>query len=48
LTEILFNPATIRQIERINSRLSFLTHIIRERDTEEMQKFLGKLRRNIA
>ncbi len=47
LTEVLFNPATIRQIERINSRLSFLTHIIRERDAEEMQKFLGQLRRNI-
>jgi prephenate dehydrogenase len=48
LTEILFNPATIRQIERINSQLSFLTHIIRERDGEEMQRFLDKLRRNIA
>jgi prephenate dehydrogenase len=48
LTEILFNPATIRQIELINSQLSFLTHIIRERDTEEMQRFLAKLRRNIA
>ena len=48
LTEILFNPATVRQIERINSQLSYLTHIIRERDSEEMQKFLGTLRRNIA
>ena len=48
LTEILFNPATIRQIERINSQLSFLTHIIRERDGEEMQRFLDRLRRNIA
>lgn len=48
LTEILFNPATIRQIELINSQLSFLTHIIRERDTEEMQRFLDKLRENIT
>ncbi|MCU0578183.1 MAG: prephenate dehydrogenase/arogenate dehydrogenase family protein [Desulfobacterota bacterium] len=48
LSEILFNPATIRQIERINSRLSFLTHVIRERDGEELQRFLDKLRRNIA
>jgi prephenate dehydrogenase len=48
LTEILFNPATVRQIERINSQLSYLTHIIRERDSEEMQKFLGRLRENIA
>jgi hypothetical protein len=48
LTEILFNPATVRQIERINSQLSYLTHIIRERDSEEMKKFLDKLRRNIT
>jgi prephenate dehydrogenase len=48
LTEILFNPATIPQIERINSRLAYLTHIIRERDTEEMQKFLDQLRKNIT
>jgi prephenate dehydrogenase len=48
LTEILFNPATIRQIELINSQLSYLTHIIRERDTEEMQRFLNKLRKNIT
>jgi prephenate dehydrogenase len=48
LTEILFNPATIRQIELINSQLSYLTHIIRERDSEEMQRFLEKLRKNIA
>lgn len=48
LTEIMFNPATIRQIELINSQLSFLTHIIRERDIEEMQRFLDKSRKNIA
>jgi prephenate dehydrogenase len=48
LTEIMFNPHTVKQIEEINSRLVYLTHIIRGRDHEEMQKFLKKLRQNIA
>jgi prephenate dehydrogenase len=47
LTEIMFNPHTVRQIEEINSKLSYLTHIIRGRDYEEMQKFLNRLRHNL-
>ena len=47
LAEILFNPHTVRQIEEINSRLAYLTHIIRAKDYEEMQKFLNNLRNNI-
>jgi len=47
LAEIMFNPHTVKQIEEINSRLAFLTHIIRGRDYEEMQKFLNRLRNNI-
>ena len=47
LAEIMFNPHTIKQIEHINSRLAYLTHIIRARDYEEMQKFLNGLRHNI-
>ncbi len=47
LTEIIFNPYTVRQIENINSRLAYLTHIIGGKDYEEMQKFLNKLRNNI-
>ena len=47
LAEIMFNPNTVKQIEEINSRLAYLTHIIRARDYEEMQKFLNKLRKNI-
>ena len=47
LAEILFNPHTVRQIEEINSRLAYLTHIIRAKDYEEMQKFLNNLRKNI-
>jgi prephenate dehydrogenase len=47
LTEIMFNPHTIRQLELINSKLSYLTHIIRQRDYDEMKKFIDALRVNI-
>jgi prephenate dehydrogenase len=47
LAEVMFNPHTIKQIEEINSRLTYLTHIIRGRDYEEMEKFLNRLRSNI-
>lgn len=47
LSEILFNPHTLKQIESINQQLSYLTHIIKDRDYDEMTKFLGKLRKNI-
>ena len=47
LAEIMFNPYTLKQIEEINSRLSYLTHIIKAGDHEEMQKFLNRLRSNI-
>jgi prephenate dehydrogenase len=48
LGEILFNPYTIEQIETINSSLTYLTHIIRGRDREEMDKYLDRLRENIS
>jgi len=48
LAETMFNPYTIRQLELINSKLAYLSHIIRARDFEEMQKFLASLRANIA
>ena len=47
LSEIMFNPYTIRQLELINSQLSYLTHIINQKDYEEMKKFLDGLRDNI-
>lgn len=48
LTEIMFNPYTIRQLELINSKLSYLTHIILQKDYDEMKKFLDNLRANIG
>jgi prephenate dehydrogenase len=47
LSEIMFNPYTIKQIENINSKLSYLTHIINQKDHEEMKKFINKLRDNL-
>ena len=47
ISEILFNPHTLKQIESINSQLSYLTHIIKARDSEEMEKLLKRLRGNI-
>ncbi|HUX41130.1 MAG TPA: prephenate dehydrogenase/arogenate dehydrogenase family protein [Rectinemataceae bacterium] len=47
LSEIMFNPFTIRQLELINSQLTYLTHIIKDRDYEEMTRFLEGLREKI-
>lgn len=47
LSEILFNPESIKQLETINSRLEFLKHIILARDYEEAGKFFDRLRKNI-
>ncbi len=47
LSEIMFNPYTVRQLELINSQLTYLTHIIKARDYEEMTKFLDGLREKI-
>jgi prephenate dehydrogenase len=47
LSEILFNPESIKQLERITSKLEFLKHIIMEKDYEEAGKFYDRLRDNI-
>jgi len=47
LTEILFAPGALAQIEKISQQLAYLTHIIRGRDYDVMKKFLNKLRDNI-
>lgn len=46
LVDILCNPNTLNQIERINNQLNYLRHIIMGRDLEEMTTFLDKLRKN--
>ena len=47
LTEILFNPRTPKQIERIQEELNTLLDIIKNRDTDGIKTFLTKIRKNI-
>ncbi|MCD8265103.1 MAG: prephenate dehydrogenase/arogenate dehydrogenase family protein [Tannerellaceae bacterium] len=47
LTEILFNPRTPYQIERIQKELSTLQEIIQKKDTDAMKDYLKKIRKNI-
>jgi len=47
LTEILFNPYTHNQVEKIRAELKILMEIIDEKDSERMQKFLKMVRKNI-
>ena len=46
LTEILFNPNTPHQIEKIRHELGALLQLIEAKDTEGMQQFLKKVRMN--
>jgi len=48
LAEILFNPHSMAQIERVTSRMEFMKHVIRGRDTEEATRFFNSLRANLA
>ncbi len=47
LSEILFNPYTSDQVERIREKLKELLHIIEEKDTTQMKQFLTDVRKNI-
>jgi prephenate dehydrogenase len=47
LTEILFNPHTHNQVEKIRAELKTLMEIIDEKDSERMEAFLKKVRKNI-
>ncbi|MDR1222254.1 MAG: prephenate dehydrogenase/arogenate dehydrogenase family protein [Tannerella sp.] len=47
LTEILFNPRTPRQINRIQEKLSALQEIIAAKDTAGMKEFLEDIRKKI-
>jgi prephenate dehydrogenase len=47
ISEILFNPNTSKQVENIRAELKVLLEIIEEKDTDRMQIFLKKVRKNI-
>jgi len=48
LSEILFNPHCLSQLDRITSRLEFLKHIIKGQDYEEIVRFFKGLRENVG
>jgi len=48
LTEVLFNPQSLKQLDKITSRLEFLKHVIRDRDHEEAKRFFDQLRSNVG
>jgi prephenate dehydrogenase len=48
LTEILFNPFSLAQLEKVTGRLEFLKHVIKGRDFEEAKRFIDRVRSNIA
>lgn len=47
LSEILFNPFTPEQVDKILEKLTYLQGIIKEKNTGKMQAFLGEVRENI-
>lgn len=47
VTEILFNPHTAEQIERIQANLDELKDIVIKKDAERMKAFLARVRENI-
>ena len=47
LQEIMFNPHTGEQLEKIQQQLSNLQKIVKNRDSEAMKKYLDKVRDNL-
>ncbi len=47
LSEIMFSPFALEQLDRINEEMSRLRDIVRDRDSGKMQEFLQQLRTNI-
>ncbi|MBN2744918.1 prephenate dehydrogenase [Breznakibacter xylanolyticus] len=47
LTEILFNPYTYEQVEKIREQLKVLLHLIKDKDSEGMKAYLASVRKNI-
>jgi len=47
LSEILLNPHTLPQLERIQDKLSDLMQMIRQKDVKALHGFVGELRENL-
>lgn len=48
LSEILFNPNTPSQLQRIRDRLAELQEIVERRDATAMKEFLSSIRKNLS
>lgn len=48
VSEILFNPNTPEQLEKIQRKLSELQQIIERHDSEAMKEYLAKVRQNVG
>lgn len=47
LSEILFSPFTLEQLEKISEKLEYLREIIKEKNEDKMRQFIHMLRKNI-
>jgi prephenate dehydrogenase len=47
LSEILFSPFTLEQLEKISDQLAFLREIVKEKDGPRLREFIDRLRENI-
>ena len=47
LTEILFNPHTVKQIGKIQDKLETLKEIVARKDSNAMKEFLEQVRENL-
>lgn len=47
LSEIMFSPFSLEQLEKISERLEYLREIIKEKDVNKMRQFISQLRKNI-
>jgi prephenate dehydrogenase len=48
LSEILFNPYTLPQVEKIKEKLEMLIEMIQNKDTASLHQFFSELRKNIS
>ena len=47
LAEILFNPHSLAQIDKVTQKLEFLKHVVAARDGEEARRLFARLRENL-
>lgn len=48
LAEVLFNPHSLSQVEKVARKLDFLAHVIKARDYEEAAKVFEGFRKNVV